>query len=139
MDGINWDTRYPETSQQGMAALFGVDRTTVRARTLAGMPYRASGKGEAGVYVVPVCIAWHVGRKVRVNRQLPSRGAVVAILTFRAIFPDAASLSAWERSVCPLAQAAGATREEHHKAVGIVIGEGLLTLWPRQADQVVSF
>jgi len=58
-----WD--FDNLTQQQLATMFGVDRTTVRNWQNAGMPYNPpTGKGQKANYSMGVCFYWRVGHKL---------------------------------------------------------------------------
>ena len=61
---------FPFVSQTWLAQCLGVDRTTVRNCTTAGMPYEAGQRGEPGRYNCPLCVHWYIGYKQSRDQNL---------------------------------------------------------------------
>ena len=87
-------------SQAEIAGLFGVDRTTIRAWQLVGMPYqRPAAKGAKAGYCAAVCIHWRAGHRLAESRRVDltahQKLAVGWLAGFRAAQPSNGDLSCY--------------------------------------------
>jgi phage terminase Nu1 subunit (DNA packaging protein) len=70
-------------SQAELAQFLDVDRGTVRAWTLHGMPYRApAGKGLEGTYSGSIALYWMLANKNRKAEQWPERLTPLQTIAF---------------------------------------------------------
>lgn len=57
-------------SQADLAQFMGVDRTTIRAWTVLGMPYKKpAAKGAKAGFCSSICIHWKIGHRITESRR----------------------------------------------------------------------
>jgi len=106
--------------------LIGVDRTTIRHYTQAGMPHIPGEKGRENSYIVPVCIHWVAGYQAARKNGLPMMRPLELILFgYSGAFREC-SFQEYRRAATGLVKKAGATTAEVDEAMGFLRGARLL-------------
>jgi hypothetical protein len=123
---IDLNAKPPACNQADLAELLGVDRTTIRAYTQAGMPHMPGGKGRENRYVVPICINWAAGYQAARANGLPMMQPLELILFGYSTAFRNASLQEYRGAAAGIAEKAGATPAEFDEAVGFLRGAKLL-------------
>ena|ERR1700722_2784500 len=72
-------------SQQQVAELMGVDRTTVRAWTKSGMPFINHGPGKSSEYDTSIVLYWYASVIQRNSRPLPDMSPCRRLAVARAL------------------------------------------------------
>ena len=117
----------PTCNQSDLAEMIGVDRTTVRHYTQAGMPYEAGTQGQENRYTVPLCLNWVSGYRAARENGLPMMSPLELLLFgYSTAYRNDASSRAYHAAAAGLAEKAGATPAEFEQAVGFLRGARLL-------------
>ena len=123
---IDLKTDPPTCDQADLAELIGVDRTTIRHYTQAGMPHMAGGRGKKNCYIIPVCINWVAGYQAARENGLPMMSPLELILFGYTTAFQNASFQEYRSEATGIAATAGASDREFDEAVGFLRGAKLL-------------
>lgn len=116
----------PTTNQAGLAELLNVDRTTIRAYAMAGMPCVDGGRGKENRYPVPLCLYWFVGFQAAREHRLPGMMPLEYILYGHSSAFRDSPFSQWRNEAMKLATKAGGTAAEAVETIGYLRGARLL-------------
>ena len=123
---IDLNAKPPTCNQADLAQMVGVDRTTVRNYTKAGLPFVPGGRGKENRYIVPLCIHWIAGYQAARANGLPMMQPLELILFGYSTAFRNASLHEYRSAAAGIAEKAGATPAEFEQAVGFLRGAKLL-------------
>jgi len=107
-------------TQSELARLLERDRTTIRAWTQQGLPYKTTGRTQR--YSAPVVINWRVGRTYAKRQGITGLSPLETILLGHALGMAEADPKNWPAYAARLGKAAGATDAEFREAFGFVRG-----------------
>jgi hypothetical protein len=123
---IDLKTDPPTANQADLAKMIGVDRTTVRNYTKAGLPFVPGGRGKQNRYVIPVAINWVSGYQAARENGLPMMSPLELILFGYTTAFRNSSLHEYRSAAAGIAEKAGATSAEFDEAIGFLRGAKLL-------------
>lgn len=123
---IDLNAKPPTANQADLAELVGVDRTTIRHYTQAGMPHMAGGRGKENRYIIPVCVHWIAGFQSARANSLPMMQPLELILFgYSGAFRNA-TFQEYRSEAAGIAATAGASDREFDEAIGFLRGAKLL-------------